>query len=280
MSKDLLPLLPLQQIIKKYNLIAEKSLGQNFLLDTNLINKITSQAGNIEGETIIEIGPGPGGLTRSILQKNPQHLIVIERDKRCIPILEEISAAYPNKLTIISADALTVNFEQLAQNCANKPKIIANLPYNIGTQLLVNWLLTSDCHAFYKDMTLMFQKEVAERITAKVNTEKYGRLSLLANWKTINKICLTLPPSAFTPPPKVNSAVVFLKPKENPIAVDAKIFDKIVKMAFGQKRKMLRQSLKSINANDILPKLNIDPQRRAETLTLEEFIAIIKAVSD
>lgn len=268
----------LASVVKKYGLSADKSLGQNFLLDINITDKIARQAGNLAGESVIEIGPGPGGLTRAILEQGAKSVTVIERDERCLPILEEIANAYPNRLNIIMGDALKVNFQEIAANCPTKPKIIANLPYNVGTMLLINWLLPATWPPFYKDMTLMFQKEVAERIVAEPNTAAYGRLAVLSRWRTNSRICFSLPPEAFSPPPKVNSAVVHLIPIQEPEKVDSKALDHIVRLAFGQKRKMLRQSLKSINEGNLLSSLDIDEKRRAETLTVDEFIKIANAI--
>lgn len=276
---DSLP--PLRDVLSRHGLTAKKNLGQNFLLDLNLTAKIARQAGGLAGCLAMEIGPGPGGLTRALLAQGA-YVIAIERDERCLPILAEIQRHYPGRLHIISADALQCDFAALlspppfAGIKAQKPKIIANLPYNIGTELLLSWLLTEPWPPFYQSLTLMFQKEVAERITATPGDKAYGRLSVLANWRCETELVMQLPPQAFTPPPKISSAVVHFTPRPQPLLCSAQDLGKITHAAFGQRRKMLRQSLKSLSfggmsANDFLEKCAIAPTRRAETLTIEEF---------
>lgn len=274
MSIDNLP--PLRDVIERFGLQAKKSLGQNFLLDLNLTAKIARQAGTLEDQPVIEIGPGPGGLTRGLLAQGAI-VTAIERDERCLAALEEISAHYPGRLRIIAGDALEQNFADLFPK-DKKPKIVANLPYNIGTQLLLNWLLYEPWPPFYASMTLMFQREVAERITAKPNTPHYGRLSILSGWRTDAKIVMDVPPQAFTPPPKVVSSVVHLVPRENPEACLAKKLGLVTQAAFGQRRKMLRQSLKGLGGENLLAKVGIDATRRAETLNISDFIRLANAL--
>jgi len=272
MSIDTLP--PLRDVITRYELRAKKSLGQNFLLDLNLTAKIARAAGRLDNCPILEIGPGPGGLTRALLAQGAPHVTVIERDERCLPALQEIEAAYPDRLTIIQADALTINMAGLFQSNDQKPKIIANLPYNIGTQLLLNWLSSAIWPPFYQSMTLMFQREVALRLVAAPSTSAYGRLSVLSGWRTEPRIMFDIEPRAFTPAPKVTSSVVHLKPHIEPLPADIVNLETVTGAAFGQRRKMLRQSLKSLGGEALLFKAGIDPTRRAETLTIAEFIQL------
>lgn len=271
MTIDTLP--PLRSVIERHGLQAKKSLGQNFLFDLNLTAKIARQAGDLQDQQVIEVGPGPGGLTRAMLAQGAI-VTAIERDERCLAALEEISAHYPGRLRVISGDALEQDFTTLFDISASKPKIISNLPYNVGTQLLLNWLLTEPWPPFYQSLTLMFQKEVAERIVAPPSSEAYGRLGVLAGWRTNAKIAFDVPPQAFTPPPKVTSSVVHIVPREEPLQCDAKVLGRITMSAFGQRRKMLRQSLKSLGGEVLLEKAGIDPTRRAETLTVEEFVTL------
>lgn len=262
---------PLRDIIKNFDIEAKKSLGQNFLLDLNITKKIASLAGDLTNKHVIEIGPGPGGLTRALLNLGA-YVTAIETDKRCKPALEQLQNIYKKRFKLIFGDALTQNYNELAKIYATKPKIIANLPYNISTKLLTNWLLIDSF--FYESLTLMFQKEVAQRITAFPGSKHYGRLSVLAAWRTNAKIVYNLPPQAFTPPPKVDSAVVHITIKNNIIDVKAQNLELVTKLAFEQRRKMLRKSLSKINGEQILNKLNIDSTLRAENLTVEQFIAI------
>lgn len=271
---------PLRHVIEKYGLAARKSLGQNFLLDLNLTGKIARMAGLGDATVIIEVGPGPGGLTRSLLANGAAKVIAIERDDRCLPALEDISTRYPGQLEIISADALEVDFEELVQrNCgdATDIQIVANLPYNIGTQLLINWLSSPDWPPFYSAMTLMFQREVAERIVAQTGGKSYGRLSVLANWLCETTILFDVPRQAFTPPPKVTSSIVRLVPRQQPLAVDSKALANVTRAAFGQRRKMLRQSLKALGGDALLSAAGVEGTRRAETLTVAEFAALANA---
>ncbi|MET0359447.1 MAG: 16S rRNA (adenine(1518)-N(6)/adenine(1519)-N(6))-dimethyltransferase RsmA, partial [Pararhizobium sp.] len=258
---------PLRDVIQRHGLDAKKALGQNFLLDLNLTQKIARTAGPLEDATVIEVGPGPGGLTRAILSLGVRKLIAIERDSRCLPALAEISDHYPGRLEVIEGDALKVDFVELArQSGASGPiRIIANLPYNIGTQLLVNWLTSDVWPPFYASMTLMFQREVGLRIVADETNDHYGRLGVLSGWRTEARMAFDVPPQAFTPPPKVTSTVVHLEPRENPIPCRIEALERVTQAAFGQRRKMLRQSVKSLGGETLLAKADIDPQRRAET---------------
>jgi 16S rRNA (adenine1518-N6/adenine1519-N6)-dimethyltransferase len=260
---------PLRDVITRHGLDAKKALGQNFLLDLNLTQKIARTAGPLEGVTVIEVGPGPGGLTRAILSLGAKKVIAIERDSRCLPALAEISDFYPGRLEVIEGDALKIAVEDLVTE--GPVKIIANLPYNVGTQLLVNWLLPKTWPPFYQSMTLMFQREVGLRIVADADDNHYGRLGVLCGWRTNARMAFDVPPQAFSPPPKVTSSVVHLEPIENPIPCSAADLEKVTMAAFGQRRKMLRQSVKSIGGEALLAKAEIDPKRRAETLSVEEF---------
>jgi len=264
---------PLRDVIERHGLAAKKSLGQNFLLDLNLTRRIARTAGKLEGCTVIEVGPGPGGLTRSLLMEGADKVVAVERDERCLPALEEISAAYPDRLEVIAGDALTTDFEAIAAG-HDRVKIVANLPYNIGTELLVRWLTPENWPPFYESMTLMFQREVAERVTAAPGSNHYGRLGVLAGWRTRAKIAFDVPPQAFWPPPKVTSSVIHIEPNHEPLAVNAQRLQKISEAAFGQRRKMLRQSLKAFGGESYLERAGIDPTRRAETLSVEEFVKL------
>lgn len=260
---------PLREVIARHGLDAKKALGQNFLLDLNLTQKVARNAGSLEGATVIEVGPGPGGLTRAILALGAKKVIAIERDPRCLPALQEIADHYPGRLEVIEGDALKTDFEDLAKGEA--VKIIANLPYNVGTQLLVNWLLPRQWPPFWQSLTLMFQKEVGQRIVAREDDNHYGRLGVLCGWRTEAHMAFDIPPQAFTPPPKVTSTVVHLVPIAKPLPCDPDKLERVTQAAFGQRRKMLRQSLKPIGGEALLARAEIDPQRRAETLSVEEF---------
>ncbi|QND52529.1 16S rRNA (adenine(1518)-N(6)/adenine(1519)-N(6))-dimethyltransferase RsmA [Phyllobacterium sp. 628] len=266
---------PLRDVIERHDLMPKKSLGQNFLFDLNLTAKIARQAGDLQGQTVIEVGPGPGGLTRALLAQGA-NVIAIERDERCLAALQEISDHYPGRLNIVPGDALEADFKALAGN--NRVKIVANLPYNVGTQLLIGWLLSEPWPPFYDSLTLMFQREVAERIVAKPSADAYGRLGVLAGWRTEAKITFDVPPQAFTPPPKVTSSVIHLVPRATPLPCDATTLGRVTQAAFGQRRKMLRQSIKPLGGEALLAKVGIDPTRRAETLSIEEFVALANAV--
>lgn len=274
MNPDGLP--PLREVIRGLGLSARKSLGQNFLLDLNLTGKIARAAGDLASSTVVEIGPGPGGLTRALLSNGAAKVIAVERDERCLPALEEISAHYPGRLEIVAADALRTDLAGLAGR--ERPvRIVANLPYNIGTELLIRWLTTTDWPPFYASMTLMFQREVAERIVAKPGTSAYGRLGVLAGWRAETKILFDVPRQAFTPPPKVTSSVVRLIPRHAPLTTDLSALERLTRAAFGQRRKMLRQSLKPLGGDAYLAAAGIDGTRRPETLSIAEFVALANA---
>lgn len=268
---------PLRDVINRHGLDARKALGQNFLLDLNLTQKIARTAGSLEGVTVLEVGPGPGGLTRAILSLGAKKVIAVERDPRCIPALAEISDYYPDRLEVIEGDALKTDFAALAPE--GPVKIIANLPYNVGTQLLINWLLPQTWPPFWKSMTLMFQKEVGQRIVAQEDDNHYGRLGVLCGWRTDAHMAFDVPPQAFSPPPKVTSSVVHLVPNANPLPCEVKKLERVTEAAFGQRRKMLRQSLKSLGGEALLTKTGIDPTRRAETLSVEEFVTLANSLA-
>ncbi|MER8854029.1 16S rRNA (adenine(1518)-N(6)/adenine(1519)-N(6))-dimethyltransferase RsmA [Mesorhizobium australicum] len=273
-------LTPLRDVIERHGLQAKKALGQNFLLDLNLTGKIARSAGDLTNATVIEVGPGPGGLTRALLSNGARRVVAIERDERCLAALAEISAHYPGRLEVISGDALKTDFAALAAAAGDngQVRIVANLPYNIGTELLVRWLTVTDWPPFYASMTLMFQREVAQRIVAAPDSDAYGRLSVLAGWRTQARIAFDVPPQAFTPPPKVTSSVVHLEPRTTPLPADVKKLGRVTEAAFGQRRKMLRQSVKSLGGEALLERVGIDPTRRAETLSVEEFVRLTNAV--
>ncbi len=271
MSLDGLP--PLREVIERHELRAKKSLGQNFLLDLNITAKVARAAGDLSDATVIEVGPGPGGLTRALLAHDARRVIAIERDDRCLAALAEVSAHYPGQLEVIAGDAMRTDFAALAAG-AGPVRIVANLPYNIGTELLVRWLTPAAWPPYWSSLTLMFQKEVAQRIVAGPGDDAYGRLGVLAGWRTQARIVFDLPPQAFTPPPKVTSAVVHVTPRENPLPADQKKLARVTEAAFGQRRKMLRQSLKALGGERLLEAAGIDPTRRAETLSIEEFVRL------
>jgi len=264
---------PLRDVIERHGLAAKKALGQNFLLDLNLTGKVARAAGDLSGATVIEVGPGPGGLTRALFMHNAAKVIAIERDERCLPALAEIADAYPGQLEIISGDALATDYAALASNLADV-RIVANLPYNIGTELLVKWLTVPDWPPFWRSMTLMFQREVAERVVAKAGDDAYGRLGVLAGWRSEARIAFDISPQAFWPPPKVTSSVVHIVPRKTPLSADLRKLERVTLAAFGQRRKMLRQSLKGIGGEALLAKAGIDGTRRAETLSVEEFVRL------
>ena len=270
---------PLREVIASHGLTAKKSLGQNFLLDLNLTAKIARQAGDLSGMDVLEVGPGPGGLTRGLLAEGARKVLAIEKDTRCLPALSEIAAAYPDRLEVISGDALEVDpLAHLPPPIA----VCANLPYNVGTELLVRWLTPEDWPPFWTTLTLMFQREVAERIVAQPGSKAYGRLAVLAQWRCEVRIALSLPPGAFTPPPKVSSAVVHLKALPEPrFPADRKVLERVVAAAFNQRRKMLRAALKGL-APDIEAKLEaagIAPTERAEQVSLEKFCALARVLA-
>jgi 16S rRNA (adenine1518-N6/adenine1519-N6)-dimethyltransferase len=271
---------PLRDVIETHGLMAKKSLGQNFLLDLNLTLKIAKSSGSLTGHTVLEIGPGPGGLTRALLAAGADRVVAIERDSRCIAALNEIAAHYPGRLEIIEADALAFDPKPLLAGC--KTKIMANLPYNIGTELLTGWLTDLTWPPFFDSMTLMFQREVAERIVATPeNRKNYGRLGVLCGWRTDAKILFNVPPSAFTPPPTIMSSIVQLMPYAQPLPCDVKILERVTAAVFGQRRKMLRQSLKPLgDVTEILSKAKIDGTQRAEELPVEAFIDLANAFQE
>ncbi len=274
MSADGLP--PLRDVIERHGLQAKKALGQNFLLDLNLTGKVARAAGDLAQTTVIEVGPGPGGLTRALLMHGARRVVAVERDERCLAALAEIAAHYPGRLEVIPGDALKTDFPTLSDG--EPVKIVANLPYNIGTELLVRWLTVAQWPPFYRSMTLMFQREVAERIVARPGEGAYGRLGVLAGWRTQAKIAFDVPRQAFTPPPKITSSVVHLVPRAEPLPADVKKLGRVTEAAFGQRRKMLRQSLKSLGGEKLLENVGIDPTRRAETLDIEEFVRLANAI--
>ncbi|MGH1329647.1 MAG: 16S rRNA (adenine(1518)-N(6)/adenine(1519)-N(6))-dimethyltransferase RsmA [Paracoccaceae bacterium] len=270
---------PLRAVIERNGLAARKSLGQNFLLDLNLTAAIARKAGDLRGADILEIGPGPGGLTRGLLAEGARKVLAIEKDTRCAPILDEIAAAYPGRLEWQNADALKI---QADQYLTAPIKIVSNLPYNIGTELLVRWLTPKDWPPFWQSLTLMFQREVANRIIAAPGSKAYGRLAVLAQWRAEAKIVMELPPEAFSPPPKVHSAVVHLTALEKPrFEADAEVLSRVVAAGFNQRRKMLRSSLKAISP-DIEAHLlaaGIKPTERAEQVSIEAFCALAREVA-
>ena len=270
---------PLRAIIARHGLSARKALGQNFLLDLNLTRRIARASGPLEGATVVEIGPGPGGLTRALLAEGAARVIAVERDARCLPALAEIAAHWPGRLEVVEGDALATD---LAPRLAGMPaRICANLPYNIGTELLVRWLSVQAWPPWWESLTLMFQREVAERIVAPPGSGAYGRLAVLAQWRAHPAIRFSVAPSAFTPPPSVTSAVVHLVPGAAPGGVDPACLERVTAAAFGQRRKMLRQSLKRLGVAvpDLLNRAGIDGTRRAETLTICEFLALAHALA-
>ena len=265
---------PLREVIKTHDLIAKRQLGQNFLLDLNLTAKIARLAGDLSACDVLEVGPGPGGLTRGLLVEGARRVLAIEKDPRCIAALDEIAAVYPGRLTTLNADALQVDVAALL---TPPVRVVANLPYNVGTELLIRWLTPAIWPPFWQSLTLMFQKEVAERIVAKPRTEHYGRLALLAQWRCDARIVMHLPPEAFTPAPKVHSAVVHLTRLEQPrYAADEVKLTRLTTMAFGQRRKMRRSSLKGIgpDSEDKLRAAGIEPTARAEEIGLDLFCAL------
>ena len=277
MQIDTLP--PLREVISTHTLNAKKSLGQNFILDLNLTAKIARLAGSLDDHDILEIGPGPGGLTRGLLSEGARRVVVLEKDIRCMPALEEIKAAYRNKVQIFNADALEFDAQR---HLTGPVRIVSNLPSNVGTELLIRWLAPGDWPPFWETLTLMFQKEVAERIIAAPGSKAYGRLSILAQWKANAKIVLALPPEAFSPPPKVHSAVVHMTALPEPrFPAPARLLSSTVAMAFNQRRKMLRSSLKSASKDIemVLRDAGLEPTARAEEISLEGFCALARGLA-
>ncbi len=275
LAADGLP--PLREVIARHGLKARKALGQNFLLDLNLTARIARVSGPLAGVTVVEIGPGPGGLTRALLAEGATRVIAIERDARCLAALDEISAHYPGRLEVIAGDALEVDPEPYLDGPA---RIIANLPYNLGTELFVRWMTPARWPPRWDSLTVMFQREVAERIVARPGSGAYGRLSVLAQWRARARIAFDVNPSAFTPPPKVTSSVLRVVPAEPMADVAQGLLERVVAAAFAQRRKMLRQSLKTRFDDPVtlLAAAGIDPTRRAETRSIDEFLALCRAV--
>ncbi|MBO1906378.1 16S rRNA (adenine(1518)-N(6)/adenine(1519)-N(6))-dimethyltransferase RsmA [Microvirga sp. 3-52] len=269
---------PLREVVRVYGLMAKKSLGQNFLFDLNLTSRIARSAGSLEDATVIEVGPGPGGLTRAILAAGAKRIIAIERDTRCMPALAEIAARYPGRLDVIEADALQFDPRPLVGD--GIVRIIANLPYNVGTALLTGWLTGDAWPPWWASLTLMFQREVAERIVADESDPKnYGRLGVLCGWRTEARILFDVPPSAFVPPPKITSSVVHLTPRANPLPCRIGALEAVTRAAFGQRRKMLRQSLKSIAPDPaaIIGAAGLEETIRAENIPVEGYVALANA---
>ena len=266
---------PLRDVIARHGLSASKSLGQNFVLDRQLLARIAAIPGQLKGERVYEVGPGPGGLTRALLDAGAS-VVAVERDRRCIPALAELQEEFRPRLTIVEGDALVVDERKLVGQGAH---VVANLPYNVGTALLLKWL-AGDWPPWWRSLTLMFQKEVAERIVARPDTDAYGRLSVAAQWRAQPSIAMSINRSAFVPPPKVTSAVVHFLPIDSPEGVDPGVLQRLTEAAFGQRRKMLRSSLKSFSgATEAAEALEINLQRRAETLSVEEFVSLARTLS-
>ena len=266
---------PLRDVIARHGLSASKALGQNFILDRQLLARIAAVPSPLNGQKVYEVGPGPGGLTRALLDAGAS-VTAVERDRRCIPALEELQQDFSSKLEIVEADALKVDEQALIRAGAH---VVANLPYNVGTALLLKWL-GGDWPPWWRSLTLMFQKEVADRIVAAPGSEAYGRLSVAAQWRAQPRIAMTVSRSAFVPQPKVTSAVVHIVPNEAPAGVDAKVMSRLTEAAFGQRRKMLRSSLKSLpGAAEAAEAVGIDLQRRAETLSIDEYVKLARALT-
>jgi 16S rRNA (adenine1518-N6/adenine1519-N6)-dimethyltransferase len=276
-ADDNLP--PLREVVRRHGLIARKSLGQNFLFDLNLTGRIARAAGELAGVTVLEIGPGPGGLTRALLAQGAARIIAIERDDRAIAALGEIAAVYPGRLDIVTADAL--DFDPRSRFAEGPVRIVANLPYNVATALLINWLCAEPWPPWYDSAILMFQREVAERIVSASDSKSYGRLSVLAQWRCEARILFDVSPSAFVPPPKVTSSVIRLVPRAEPMPCDRRLLEIVTQAAFGQRRKMLRQSLRSLgtDATALLDAAGLDPTARAEDIPVAGFVALARALA-
>ena len=272
---DTLP--PLRDVIRRHGLAAKKSLGQNFLLDLNLTARIARAAGPLENVTVLEVGPGPGGLTRALLAQGARRVIAIERDERAVAALTEIAEHYPGRLDVIAGDAL--QFEPARQLNGELARVVANLPYNIATALLIRWLSAEPWPPWYDSLVLMFQREVAERIVARPGSKTYGRLSVMAGWRAESRMLFDIAPSAFVPPPKITSSLVQLVPRRVPLTCDRRILERITEAAFGQRRKMLRQSLRSLGTDPaaLLAEAGIDATERAEQIPVEGFVALARA---
>jgi 16S rRNA (adenine1518-N6/adenine1519-N6)-dimethyltransferase len=267
---------PLREVIARHGLSASKALGQNFILDRQLLARIVAVPGPLEGERVYEVGPGPGGLTRALLDAGAS-IVVVERDRRCIPALTDLQQEFGDRLRILEADGLKIDEREVAGDGAH---VVANLPYNVGTALLLKWLAGEDWPPWWRSLTLMFQKEVAERIVAQPGSDAYGRLSVAAQWRSRPRIAMNVSRSAFVPPPKVTSAVVHIVPADAPEGVSPAVMERVTEAAFGQRRKMLRSSLKSFpGAVEAAEQLGIDLQRRAETLSVDEFVNLARALS-
>jgi len=270
---------PLREVIRRHGLAARRSLGQNFLLDLNLTARIARAAGPLEGVSVVEVGPGPGGLTRALLALGAKRVIAIERDERCVAALHELAERFGDRLTVVAGDAMEVDVPPDAKS--GPVRIVANLPYNIATALLVGWLTAEPWPPWYEMLVLTFQREVAQRIVATPGTKSYGRLSVLAGWRTAAQMLFDIAPRAFVPAPQVTSSVVRLVPRAHPLPCERRLLERVAEAAFGQRRKMLRQSLKSLGV-DPLPLLaaaRIDPTARAEDVPVEGFVAMARALA-
>ena len=267
---------PLREVIARHGLSASKALGQNFLFDEHLLDRIAAVPGDLSGKQVLEVGPGPGGLTRALLRAGAR-VTAIEMDRRCLPALAELGEAFPGQLRVIEGDALKLDHAELM---GGEPfAVLSNLPYNVGTALFVRWLGGEHWPPLWTSLTLMFQQEVAQRIAAQPGGSAYGRLAVLAQWRSTAKLAMKVHRSAFTPPPKVMSAIVHVEPTAMPEGVSARMLERLTEAAFGQRRKMLRQSLKGVpGAVETLEKLGIDPQRRAETITVAEFVELARSL--
>ncbi len=277
LAPDGLP--PLREVIAAHGLSARKALGQNFLMDLNLTGKIARRAGSLADHDVLEVGPGPGGLTRALLMEGARHVVAVERDRRCLPALAEIAAAWPGRLTVVEGDALAVDPRP---SLTPPVRVVANLPYNVGTELLVRWLTPAAWPPFWSSLTLMFQKEVAERIVALPGSKAYGRLAILAQWRADPKLAFEIPARAFTPPPKVDSAVVHVEALPEPrFPADPAVLARVVALAFGQRRKMLRASLRPLgpDVEALLAAAGIRPTDRAEQVPLEGFCRLSRLVA-
>jgi 16S rRNA (adenine1518-N6/adenine1519-N6)-dimethyltransferase len=274
---DSLP--PLREVIRQHGLVAKKSLGQNFLFDLNLASRIGRAAGPLFGVTVVEVGPGPGGLTRALLALGAEHVIAVEWDHRAIAALQEIAAHYPNRLDIIAADALS--FDPKPRLPSGPVRIVANLPYNIATALLVAWLSIEPWPPWYDSAALMFQREVAERIVAAPGSKTYGRLSVLVQWRCEARILFDVNAAAFVPPPKVTSSLLRIVPRVAPLLCERKLLESVTQAAFGQRRKMLRQSLRSLgtDASALIAAAGLDPTARAEDISVAGFVALARALA-
>jgi 16S rRNA (adenine1518-N6/adenine1519-N6)-dimethyltransferase len=282
--------IPLRRIIERHGLWAKKALGQNFILDRNLLEKIAQIPGDLRNACVYEVGPGPGGLTHASLKLGAAHIVVVEKDPRCVEALRELSHAHPQRLHVIEADALALDEPSVLAGAHGRPvHVLANLPYNVGTALIIRWLTSDAWPPWWASLTLMFQKEVAERITAKVGEPGYGRLAVLAQWRAHARIALRVPASAFTPPPKVMSAVVHVTPKAAVMAVPLQALETVTAAAFNQRRKMLRSALRGLDKDNmgkncmssgamaLIEAAGLNPEQRAETVTIEGFCRLAQA---